>query len=70
MAKSVTALKKVLKREETLLLALKETLSVMSHQDSKALVRKMMKNKRDDIRRYKEIIKRSAKCPAVQKKRR
>ena len=70
MAKSVTALKKVLKREESLLLALTETLSVLSHQDSKVLVRRMIKNKRDDIRRYKEIIKRSAKCPAVEKKRR
>ncbi|MFQ5585483.1 MAG: hypothetical protein ACE5GF_01470 [Thermodesulfobacteriota bacterium] len=68
MAKSVTALKNVLKREEALLEKLKETVSLMSHKDSKALVREMMKNKMGDIRNYKKIIKQSAKCPAIQKK--
>lgn len=68
MAKSVTALKNVLKREEALLLKLKETVSLMTHKESKALVREMMKNKRGYIRNYKKIIKQSAKCPAIQKK--
>ena len=68
MAKSVTALKNVLKREEALLLTLKETVSLMSHRDSKALVKAMMNHKKDDIRQYKMIIKQSAKCPAVRKK--
>ena len=68
MAKSVTALKNVLKREEALLLKLKETVALMIHKESKALVREMMKVKRFDIRNYKKIIKQSAKCPAIQKK--
>jgi hypothetical protein len=68
MAKSVTALKNVLKREEALLLKLKETVALMIHKESKALVREMMKIKRVDIRNYKKIIKQSAKCPAIQKK--
>ena len=68
MAKSVTALKNVLKREEALLLKLKETVALMIHKESKALVREMMKNKRVDIRNYKKIIKQSSKCPAIQKK--
>jgi hypothetical protein len=68
MAKSVTALKNVLKREEALLLKLKETVALMIHKESKALVMEMMKDKRVDIRNYKKIIKQSAKCPAIQKK--
>jgi hypothetical protein len=68
MAKSVTALKNVLKREEALLEKLKETVALMIHKESKALVREMMKDKRVDIRNYKKIIKQSAKCPAIQKK--
>ena len=68
MAKSVTALKSVLKREEALLLALRKTITLMSHQNSKSLVKKMMKRKKDDISQYKKIIKQSAKCPAVRKK--
>ncbi len=68
MAKSVTALKNVLKREEALLLTLKKTVSLMSHRDSKILIREMMKNKMRDIKHYKQIIKQSANCPAIQKK--
>jgi hypothetical protein len=68
MAKSVTALKNVLKREEALLEKLKETVALMIHKESKALVREMMKDKRVDIRNYKKIIKQSAKCPAILKK--
>ena len=68
MAKSVTALKNVLKREEALLLALKKTISLMAHQSSKSIVKKMMTRKKDDISQYKKIIKQSARCPAVRKK--
>ncbi|MCP3678052.1 MAG: hypothetical protein GY721_10810 [Deltaproteobacteria bacterium] len=68
MAKSVTALKNVLKHEEALLLKLKETVVLMIHKESKALVREMMKIKRVDIRNYKKIIKQSEKCPAIKKK--
>ena len=68
MAKSVTALKIVLKREEALLEKLKTTVVLMSHKESKACVREMMKNKRVDIRNYKRIIKQSEKCPAIKKK--
>ncbi|MFQ5329759.1 MAG: hypothetical protein ACE5D4_07210 [Thermodesulfobacteriota bacterium] len=68
MAKSVTALKNVLKREEALLEKLKETVALMIHKESKAIVRGMMKIKRVDIRNYKKIIKQSEKCPAIKKK--
>ena len=52
MARSVTALKNVLKREESLLVTLTKALALMSHKDSKAAVRKMITTKRNDIKEY------------------
>ncbi|MFQ5465974.1 MAG: hypothetical protein ACE5EI_08605 [Thermodesulfobacteriota bacterium] len=67
MAKSVTALKDIMAREEKLLAKLQETLKLMAHKESKAIVREIIKNKRADIRAYKAILKASARCPAVVK---
>ena len=67
MAKSVTAIKDILRREERLIEKLKETITLMTHKESKALLRGFLKNKRAEVREYKKIIKNSEKCPAVKK---
>ncbi len=67
MAKSVTALKAVLKREIALLEKIKDTLTVMAHKESKVSLKEIAKAKRAAISTYKKIIKASEKCPAIKK---
>ncbi|MFQ5353355.1 MAG: hypothetical protein ACE5DR_00275 [Thermodesulfobacteriota bacterium] len=67
MAKSVTALKDILRREERLIIKIKDTVAVMAHKESKATLRGFLKNKRAEVREYKKIIKQSEKCPAIKK---
>ncbi|MFQ5427796.1 MAG: hypothetical protein ACE5EZ_02335 [Thermodesulfobacteriota bacterium] len=67
MAKSVTALKDILRREERLVIKIKDTVAVMAHKESKATLRGFLKNKRAEVREYKKIIKMSEKCPAIKK---
>ena len=67
MAKSVNALKAVLKREVALLEKIKETLTVMAHKESKVSLKEIAKGKRAAISAYKKIIKASEKCPAIKK---
>lgn len=67
MAKSVTIIKDILKREERVLVRLQEAVPHIAHKDTKAEVRGIIKNKRAEIRSYKAIIKASEKCPAVMK---
>jgi len=67
MAKSITAVKDILRREERLVLKIKDTITIMAHKESKALLRVFLKNKRAEVKEYKKIIKNSEKCPAVKK---
>ncbi|MFQ5480612.1 MAG: hypothetical protein ACE5DW_04980 [Thermodesulfobacteriota bacterium] len=67
MAKSITAIKDILRREERLVIKIKDTIAVMAHKESKALLRGFLKNKRAEVKGYKKIIKDSEKCPAVKK---
>jgi len=67
MAKSVAAIKDMLKREEKALEKLQAALLLIAHKETKAEVRGAIKNKRADIKLYKRIIKDSEKCPAVKK---
>lgn len=67
MARSVTAIKDILKREERLLEKMKETVPLIAHKETKAALREAMKKKRADIRSYRAIIRRSEKCPAIKK---
>lgn len=67
MAKSVTAIKDILKREEALLGKIKKALEIMAHKESKVSLREVAKAKRAAISAYKKIIKASEKCPAVKK---
>jgi len=67
MAKSITAIKDILRREEKLALKIKETITIMAHKESKALLRLFLKNKKTEVREYKKIIKNSEKCPAIKK---
>ena len=67
MAKSVTALKDILAREETLLAKLRDALTVMAHKESKAVLNGIAKAKKEAIGAYKSIIKNSQSCPAVKK---
>jgi len=67
MAKSVNALKAVLKKEIALLENIKDTLAVMAHKESKASLKEIAKAKRVAISAYKKIIKASEKCPAIKK---
>ncbi len=67
MAKSITAIKDILRREERLVEKIKDTIAIMAHKESKALMRGFLKNKRAEVREYKKIIKNSEKCPAVKK---
>ncbi len=68
MPKSVTALKDILKRSESLLAKLKKTVPIMAHAKSAALLRKIIEGKKTTIKTYKSILKEAQKCPAVKKK--
>jgi len=67
MAKSITAIKDILRREEKLALKIKDTITIMAHKESKALLRTFLKNKKAAVKEYKKIIKNSEKCPAIKK---
>lgn len=68
MAKSVNALKDILRRSESLLEKLKKTVPMMAHAKSAALLRQIIKGKKATITMYKSILKEAQKCPAVKKK--
>ena len=68
MAKSVNALKDILRRSESLLEKLKKTVPTMAHAKSAALLRQIIKGKKATIKTYKSILKEAQKCPAVKKK--
>ncbi len=68
MARSVTALKDILRRSESLLKKLKETLPTIAHAKSAALLRQIIKGKQATIKTYQSILKEAKKCPAVKKK--
>jgi hypothetical protein len=65
MAKTVSAIKRLIKREERTLLKLKETLSIMAHKESKALLKGFMTEKKAAIKAYKAMLERASRCPAV-----
>lgn len=65
MAKSVTALKDILAREEKLLAKLRDALKLMAHKESKAVLNGIAHAKKEAIGAYKRIIKNSQSCPAV-----
>ncbi|MFQ5736444.1 MAG: hypothetical protein ACE5GY_06225 [Thermodesulfobacteriota bacterium] len=67
MAKSVTAIKNILKREEGTLAKLQEAVTLTSHRETKSALRAVVKNRKEAIKIYKTIIKASEKCPAVKK---
>jgi hypothetical protein len=67
MAKSVTVIKDILKREEATLEKIKKALEIMAHKESKASLREIAKAKRAAISAYKKILRASEKCPAVKK---
>ena len=67
MAKSVSAIKDILKREEKVLEKLLAALPLIAHKESKATLTATIKNKKADIKAYLGILKNSAKCPAVKK---
>ena len=67
MAKTVTAVKNILGREEKLLAKLMETVPIIVHKETKASLREIIKSKRADIRTYKKILKAAEKCPAIKK---
>ena len=67
MAKSVTALKNLLKAEEKVLERLTVTIALIAHKETKSVLREVLKNKKVEIRCYKQIIKAAEKCPAVKK---
>ncbi len=68
MAKSVNALKDILRRSESLLEKLKKTVPTMAHAKSAALLRQIINGKKATIKTYKSILKEAQKCPAVKKK--
>ena len=68
MAKSVSALKDIVRRSESLLEKLKKTVPIMAHAKSAALLRQIIKGKKATIKTYKSILKEAQKCPAVKKK--
>ncbi len=67
MAKSVTALKNLLKTEEKVLEKVKAAILLIAHKETKVVLREVLKNKKVEIRCYKQIIKAAEKCPAVKK---
>ncbi len=67
MAKSITAIKDILRREERLVVKIKDTITIMAHKESKAQLRGFLKNKRAEVKEYKKIIKAGEKCPAIKK---
>lgn len=67
MAKSISAIKDILKREEKVLEKLLAALPLIAHKESKATLTATIKNKKADIKAYLGILKNSEKCPAVVK---
>jgi hypothetical protein len=67
MAKTVIALKDILKRSESLLDKLQKLIPDIAHRKSKALLKEAAKRKKAAIATYKTIIKSSEKCPAIEK---
>lgn len=67
MAKSISAIKDILKREEKVLEKLKTALPLMAHKETAATLKATIKNKMADIKAYLGILKNSEKCPAVKK---
>lgn len=67
MAKSVTAVKNILKTEEKVLEKLQAAIKFIAHKETKVVLREVVRNKKVEIRCYKQIIKASEKCPAVKK---
>lgn len=67
MAKTVTALKDLLRRSEGLLERLQKLIPEIAHKKSKALLQEVVKGKKAAISTYKSIIKSSEKCPEVKK---
>lgn len=67
MAKSVSAIKDILKREEKVLEKLQAALPLIAHKETTATLKATIANKKADIKAYKCIIKDSEKCPAVKK---
>ena len=65
MAKTVNAIKKLIEREEKTLLNLKDTLSIMAHKESKALLKGLVAEKNAAIKSYKLVLAKAAKCPAI-----
>ncbi len=68
MAKTLSALKAILRREEALLEKLKDTAVAMVHGESKAGLKEMIKDKKAHIKSYAKMIKRGEKCEATKKK--
>ena len=67
MAKSVTAVKNILKTEEKVLEKLQAAIKFIAHKETKVVLREVVKNKKIEIRCYKQILKAAEKCPAVKK---
>ena len=67
MAKSVTAVKNILKTEEGVLEKLQAAIKFIAHKETKVILREVVKNKKIEIRCYKQILKAAEKCPAVKK---
>ncbi len=67
MAKSVAAIKNILKRDEATLAKLQEAVTLIAHKETKAAMKAIIKTRRDAIKIYKTVIKASEKCPAVKK---
>jgi len=65
MAKSISAIKDILKREEKVLEKLLAALPLIAHKESKATLTATIKSKKADIKAYLGILKNSEKCPAV-----
>ena len=68
MAKTVVALKDILRREERLLKKLQETIPLVAHKETHAVLSEIAKIKKTAIAVYRKIIKTSEKCPAVNRK--
>ncbi|MCK4739889.1 MAG: hypothetical protein KAT46_08060 [Deltaproteobacteria bacterium] len=68
MAKTVAALKALVKDEEKILKKLAEIIRLIKHPSSLSTLKKIRDSKKKLLGTYKQIIKDSEKCPAVKKK--
>ena len=68
MARSVVAIKDILRREERLVDKLAGAIPLIAHRDTKELVRGFLRNKKKEVSAYRKIIERGMRCPAVKKK--